>query len=43
MPAEVAEQALQRAVTAVDGLARHDYDLVRWLASHGMALTWRSS
>ncbi|OOK77221.1 hypothetical protein BZL29_3355 [Mycobacterium kansasii] len=43
LPAEVAEQALQRAVTAVDGLARHDYDLVRWLASHGMALTWRSS
>lgn len=42
LPAEVAEQALQRAVTAVDGLARHDYDLVRWLAAYGMALTWRS-
>lgn len=42
LPAEVAEQALRRAVTAIEGLARHDYDLARWLAASGMALTWRS-
>lgn len=38
---EVAAQAVQRAVTAVDGLARNGYDLSRWLAHHGMRLTWR--
>ena len=38
---ETAEQAMQTAVTAIDGLARHDYDLKRWLAGHGMVLTWR--
>ncbi|KAA1250675.1 DUF402 domain-containing protein [Mycobacterium simiae] len=38
---EVAEQAVRHAVAAIDGLARHDYDLTRWLASQGMALTWR--
>ncbi len=38
---EAAEQAVHRAVSAIDGLAHHDYDLVRWLASKGMALTWR--
>lgn len=36
-----AEAALQRAVVAVDGLARHDHDLNAWLAADGMALTWR--
>jgi uncharacterized protein len=40
---EVAEQALRRAVAAVDGLSRHDYDLQRWLAANGMELTWRSA
>jgi predicted RNA-binding protein associated with RNAse of E/G family len=39
--AEVAEQAVRTAVRAVEGLARHDYDLHRWLADVGMALTWR--
>ena len=29
---EVAEQAVRRAVDAVDGLARNGYDLSRWLA-----------
>jgi predicted RNA-binding protein associated with RNAse of E/G family len=38
---EAAEQAVRRAVTAVDGLACNGYDLSRWLAHHGMALTWR--
>jgi uncharacterized protein len=37
---EVAEQAVTRAVAAVDGLARN-YDLSRWLAQQGMDLTWR--
>lgn len=35
-----AERAVARAVTAVDGLARHDYDLHRWLAGQGMPVTW---
>lgn len=34
------ERALLRAVAAVDGLARHDYDLHRWLSGQGMPLTW---
>jgi predicted RNA-binding protein associated with RNAse of E/G family len=38
---EVAEQAVRRAVAAVDGLAANGYDLARWLAHHGMELTWR--
>jgi len=40
---EVAERALGRAVAAVDGLARNDYDLSRWMATNGMELTWRGS
>jgi uncharacterized protein len=40
---EVAEQAVQRAVDAVDGLARNGYDLTRWLAGNGMQLTWRGA
>ncbi|OBG27223.1 DUF402 domain-containing protein [Mycobacterium sp. 852002-51057_SCH5723018] len=39
--AEVAERAVRRAVAAIDGLARNDYDLSRWLATHQMELTWR--
>ena len=35
-----AEQAVQTAVHVVDGLARHDYDLGRWLAGNEMVLTW---
>ncbi|ETB28621.1 DUF402 domain-containing protein [Mycobacterium avium] len=38
---EVAERAIQRAVAAVDGLARNGYDLTRWLSEIGMELTWR--
>jgi uncharacterized protein len=38
---EVAEQAVRRAVHAVDGLARNDYDLNTWLAGEGMRLVWR--
>jgi hypothetical protein len=37
----VAEQAVQRAVHAVDGLARNGYDLNAWLASEGIRLVWR--
>ena len=40
---EVAERAVGRAVAAVDGLARNDYDLSRWMATNGMELTWRGS
>ncbi len=38
-----AAAAVQRAVTAIQGLARHDHDLDAWLASQGMAVTWRGS
>jgi uncharacterized protein len=38
---EVGEQAIRRAVAAVDGLSRHGYDLQRWLAAEGMQLVWR--
>ena len=41
LTAEVAEQAVRRAVAAVDGLARNGYDLQRWLAGYGIELTWR--
>ena len=37
-----AEQAIATAVATVDGLARHDYDLDRWLTVHDVALTWRA-
>ncbi|MDV3135504.1 DUF402 domain-containing protein [Mycobacterium sp. 29Ha] len=38
---EAAEQAVQTAVSTLDGLSRNGYDLDRWLAGQGMALTWR--
>jgi uncharacterized protein len=38
---DVGEQAVQRAVHAVDGLARNGYDLDAWLAREGMRLAWR--
>ncbi|WP_186296463.1 DUF402 domain-containing protein [Mycobacterium tilburgii] len=38
---EVAEQAVRRVVHALDGLARTDYDLCRWLAGEGIELSWR--
>jgi predicted RNA-binding protein associated with RNAse of E/G family len=40
---ETGEQAVQTAVSTIEGLSRHDYDLDRWLAGHGMTLTWRES
>lgn len=40
---EAGERAVQTAVSAVDGLARHDYDLQRWLAGNGMTLSWRGA
>jgi uncharacterized protein len=40
---KVAELAVRRAVATIDGLARNDYDLARWLAGHGMELTWRGA
>lgn len=38
---EVAESAIQRAIAAVGGLARHNHDLNAWLADNGMDLVWR--
>ncbi len=38
---DVAELAIRRAVTTVDGLAHNDYDLLGWLAGQGMTLSWR--
>lgn len=43
LSAQVAEQAVRRAVRAVDGLARNGYDLSRWLSADGMNLTWRGT
>jgi len=40
---ETGEQAVQTAVSAVDGLSRHHYDLQRWLAGNGMTLSWRGA
>jgi predicted RNA-binding protein associated with RNAse of E/G family len=40
---ETGEHAVQTAVSAIDGLSQHDYDLNRWLADSGMTLTWRSA
>ena len=40
---ETGEHAVQTAVSAIDGLSRHDYDLNRWLADSGMTLTWRGA
>ena len=40
---ESGERAIRTAVATVDALASHDYDLHRWLAGNGMALTWRGA
>jgi predicted RNA-binding protein associated with RNAse of E/G family len=37
---ETGEHAVQTAVSAIDGLSRHDYDLNRWLADQGMPVSW---
>jgi predicted RNA-binding protein associated with RNAse of E/G family len=41
LPPEAAERALMTATSTIDGLARHDYDLGKWLADLHMVLTWR--
>lgn len=38
-----AEVAVRSAARAIDGLARHDYHLGRWLAQYEMALTWKAA
>ncbi|MFI0470263.1 DUF402 domain-containing protein [Saccharopolyspora sp. 5N102] len=38
---ETAERAMRRACAAVDGLARHGYDLPKWLRDNGIELSWR--
>ncbi|WP_286275831.1 DUF402 domain-containing protein [Mycobacterium antarcticum] len=38
-----ATAAVQTAVATIDGLARHGYDLGRWLANREMVLTWRGA
>ena len=38
-----ADHALHAAFAAVEGLARNDYDLSRWLTGRGMVLTWRAA
>ncbi|MGD9622669.1 MAG: DUF402 domain-containing protein [Mycolicibacterium sp.] len=40
---ERGERAIRTAVATVEALARHDYDLHRWLTDHGMVLTWREA
>ena len=40
---EVGEEAVRSAVAAIHGLARHDYDLDRWLGTAGVTLGWRSA
>lgn len=41
--AETAARAVATAASALDGLARHDYDVGSWLADLGMVLTWRTA
>jgi len=43
LSAEHGERAIHTAVATVDALARHDYDLHRWLAGIGMTLLWRGA
>lgn len=41
LSATQAAAALRTTYTAVDGLARHDYDLNAWLATQEVHLTWQ--
>ncbi|MGU3501855.1 DUF402 domain-containing protein [Mycobacterium sp. C31M] len=41
LPPGAAEAAITTAVATVEALARHGYDLDRWLAGHDVTLTWR--
>jgi uncharacterized protein len=40
---EDGEQAVQTAVSAIDGLSKHNYNLDRWLGAAGMTLAWRGA
>ncbi|MDT5127004.1 MAG: uncharacterized protein QOH54_2648 [Mycobacterium sp.] len=40
---DTAERAVRTAASAIDGLARHDYALEKWLADLHMVLTWRGA
>ncbi|OBG86757.1 hypothetical protein A5733_17910 [Mycobacterium sp. NS-7484] len=40
---EVAEEAVQTAARAIEGLASCGYQLNSWLSGNGMALTWRAA
>lgn len=41
LDAECAEDAVRRAVAAVDGIATHGHDLLAWLAAIGMPIAFR--
>ena len=41
LSSDTAQQALQSAITAVDGLAAHGHDLNAWLAGAGIELSWQ--
>ena len=41
LDAETAQRALETANAAVEGVARHGYDLVKWLRANGIELPWR--
>lgn len=43
LSAETAERAIERAVRTIDGLARADHDIHRWLSGNGMDLTWQGA
>lgn len=38
---QAAEKAVNSAVSAVTGLTEHHHDLLAWLASNGMQISWR--
>jgi predicted RNA-binding protein associated with RNAse of E/G family len=40
---DTAERAVRTAARAIDGLARHDYALEKWLADLHMVLTWQAA
>lgn len=40
---DAAERAILTATGAIEGLARHDYDVGKWLADLHMVLTWREA
>lgn len=40
---DAGERAIHTAVATVDALARHDYELDRWLSGIGMSVVWRDA